>query len=152
MHDMCRARRTKNGEIDAADPIDGYWMSFHSIPNEDDMSKLREELGFFDKFGYGATVHDEGESRHVRFTAVERFVRPPFRPRLEVIPANKGATTQTNVLRLIANIGGRDVIILRVYVSAQASFWPPVDWVNIHALDAETGKKVVHQIYPQITP
>jgi hypothetical protein len=128
--------------------MDVYWMGFsRKDPEETDERKLKSELSWIEKkVAYGASAHKHGH-KDGEFE-VHLVALPHLKPIMKMVPSHHGSSTQ--IPRLVASIGGRECMILRVYVLASENMigLPTVHWVNIHGIDLETGEEIVEKIRP----
>ena len=140
--------KSHNGKLADQDPIEVYWMGFsRKDPNETDESKLKSELNWIEKkVAYGASAHRHGH-KEGEFE-VTLVALPHLKPVMKMMPSHHGSSS--NIPRLVATIGERECVILRVYVLASENMigLPTVHWVNIHGIDLETGEEIVEKIRP----
>ena len=133
--------RMKDHRIDEHDPVHVYWMGFsRKDPHETDPAKLRDELSWIEKkIAYGASGHKHGNTGEV------------YELKLVAVPSLKAfMQMHEGRPRVTANIGGRECVLVRVYVMAKENMvgLPTVQFVNIHGVDLETGEEIVEKISP----
>ena len=134
--------KVHGGKFAEKDQIEVYWMGFsRKDPHEVDPSKLRDDLNWIEKkVAYGASAHKVAHSADDEFDV-----------KLVAVPHLKAVMKMHNGHpRLTGLVGGRQCIIIRVYVLAQENMigLPKVIFVNIHGIDLETGEEIVEKITP----
>jgi len=113
-------------------------------PKEVDMSKLKSDLNWIEKkVAYGATANRHGRTEGE--FEVHLVALPHLKPVMKMVP-----DAGQDIPRLVGNLGGRECIIVRVYVLASENMigLPTVHWVNIHGIDLSSGEEIVEKIKP----
>jgi len=119
-------RRGADGALDGAEPVHASWIMLAE-------QGQREELGFFERsLAYGFALESSRSGGQLRLRAA------PDRPVL--LEEHKGC------MRALTRIAGRTGVLESIFVEAGSGLIPPVAWVELSGIDAETGESLRERV------
>jgi hypothetical protein len=130
-HTIVYDAKMKNGQLDAASPIDNYWMRYYST------GTVRKELGWAEKkfaYGYNSKKDGTGKGFSINLTAYDKR-------KISLKLDEKGQPSAT------MTINGKTCRLNYIWVFADDSgTWPKVFHIDLHGTELATGKKQSERI------
>jgi hypothetical protein len=130
-HTIVYDAKLKNGQLDASNPIDNYWLRYYST------GTVRKELGWAEKkfaYGYHSKKDGTGKGCSITLTAYDKR-------KISLKLDEKGQPIAT------MTINGKTCRLNYIWVFADDSgTWPKVFHIDLHGTELASGKKQTERI------